>query len=923
MSARAPKFSIVLAGGKGTRMRSADRHKVCFLIDGQPAINRALDVYKACGIQQHIVVVGAMAGQVIETVGREHEGILYAYQSEQLGTAHATRQGARVLQALGVEQEVLIVAGDRVVEPVILEQLFDLFYSQRCDLAFLVGPKRRRSDPGRVLLYPDGSVLGNVEVWDVWQRQVFRAIRAAAAEGRPPSRDDILALIREDFDERKAAVAFGELWQAVAVEERHPTAQQVLNWIPPEKASFRFVNQQGAPLQILPEEVDRADLANFSTYLVKTTALHYALAHLNRDNAQREEYLSDMITLLAQARHDGRPLFRVRALRVDNPDYVMAFNDPAELLEIEAYVQSKRRRAMHELPSGPALRPIAEWRQSFDQNRPWSASDAGDREDDPLWAELVSLYGADLELIRERVRAYRVTLGHAENLLGPDAQVLIVRSPGRVNMMGRHVDHQGGHCNLMTIGYEAVMVVHPRQDDRVHLYNLTQERFPDRSFSISDLLADLPWDDWLSLVNSDKASDMAVEAGGDWAQYVKAAVLRLQKKFATLRLRGVDVVVHGNIPIAAGLSSSSALVVATAEAMIAVNQLDTFPSQFVALCGEGEWFVGTRGGSADHAAIKLGEKGKVVQVTFYPFAVQETVPFPEGYVLAVCDSGVKAHKTTNARDQFNHRVACYRIGLRLIRTLYPQYAPLLHHLRDVNTRTLGVPLSWIYRILLRLPEQVTRGQLYEMLPDGSLDDDYPLEALFATHHPPQDGLYPIRGVVLYGLAECERSRLFAEALKANRIDEIGQLMNVSHDGDRVARLQEDGTQVPYRAPASNSYLLDLIEDLESGELARVIRAQLEQQPGSYHCSVPEIDLMVDVALCTKGVVGAQLAGAGLGGCMMVLARKEAVPLLTENLAVRYYRPYDRPPAILLCKPIAGSSVLLMNGESSHEGASFK
>ena len=50
MSVRAPKFSIILAGGKGTRMRSADRHKVCFLIDGQPAINRALDAYKACGI---------------------------------------------------------------------------------------------------------------------------------------------------------------------------------------------------------------------------------------------------------------------------------------------------------------------------------------------------------------------------------------------------------------------------------------------------------------------------------------------------------------------------------------------------------------------------------------------------------------------------------------------------------------------------------------------------------------------------------------------------------------------------------------------------------------------------------------------------------------------------------------------------------
>ena len=81
MSKRSPKYAIILAGGKGTRMRSANLHKVCFPIDGRPAINRALDTYKSCGISHHIVVVGAMAGQVIETVGKEHEGAIFAYQA--------------------------------------------------------------------------------------------------------------------------------------------------------------------------------------------------------------------------------------------------------------------------------------------------------------------------------------------------------------------------------------------------------------------------------------------------------------------------------------------------------------------------------------------------------------------------------------------------------------------------------------------------------------------------------------------------------------------------------------------------------------------------------------------------------------------------------------------------------------------------
>ncbi len=899
MTQQAPKFTIILAGGKGTRMRSADRHKVCFPIDGRPAINRALDVYKSCGVAHPIVVVGAMAGQVIETVGREHDDVIFAYQAEQLGTAHAARQGAKVLDALGGEEDVLIVAGDRVVEPLVLEQLFNVFYSQRCDMAFLVGPKRRRSDPGRVLLYPDGTVLGNVEVRDVWQRQVLRTAREAAESGVPLSAKEIMTLIHQDFDERKAALAFGPLWQAVAVENRAPTVDEIRTWIPSEMTQFDFVDQTGKPLILTPAQVDAADLANFSVYLVKTFALRYALAHMSRDNAQREEYLSDMITLLAQARNGEVTRFHVEALRVDNPNYVMAFNDPAELLEIEAYVQAKKKpRVVSALAPSPAVRTLAEWRRMFR-----ALPDSDEPSVRALWDELVTLYD-DVNLITARIKAYVDVLDYAASILAPDSPVLLVRSPGRVNMMGRHVDHQGGHCNLMTIGYETLMVVHPREDDQLHLYNLERERFPDREFSIGDLVADLPWDDWLSLVNSEKVSSMVLNKKGDWSQYVKAAALRLQKKFSTIQLRGADMIVNGNIPVAAGLSSSSALVVATAEALITLNHLDIFPAQVVDLCGEGEWFVGTRGGSADHAAIKLGQKGKVIRVTFFDFAVQDIVPFPEDYVLAVCDSGIKARKTANARDQFNHRVACYRIGLLLIKQLFPQYAPLLHHLRDVNVRTLGVPLSWIYKILLRLPERATREELQALLPAEDLTP------FFATHSTPADGVYPIRGVVLYGLAECERSRLFADALKAKRNSEIGRLMNISHDGDRVVTFTPNMAVAPYQAPMSNGYLLDLIEDLESGDPDRVIRAQLQWQPGDYHCSLPEIDRMVEVALRTPGVVGAQLAGAGLGGCMMVLAHRAAISDLRDAMVTQYYEPYKKPPRILLCKPIAGSGVLL-------------
>ncbi|MCK5844300.1 MAG: hypothetical protein KAG97_06305, partial [Victivallales bacterium] len=343
----------------------------------------------------------------------------------------------------------------------------------------------------------------------------------------------------------------------------------------------------------------------------------------------------------------------------------------------------------------------------------------------------------------------------------------------------------------------------------------------------------------------------------------------------------------------------------TAQAVVTANKLNTFPAQLVTLCGEGEWFVGTRGGSADHAAVMLGERGKVVKVGFFDFTIEDVVAFPDNHVMLVCDSGIKAQKSSNAKDQFNHRITCYRIGLMLINKYCPQYSHLIKHLRDVNMRNLHLPLSWMYKILLHLPEQATRNELKRLLPDENL------EVFFNMHKEPADGLYPIRGVVMFGLAECERSRLYADFLKKGKMEEIGRLMNVSHNGDRVAKKSPaTGKMEPFQSPTSNNHILSLIDALESGDLERVIPSQLHWQPGSYHCSLPEIDAMVDVALEVHGVAGAQLAGAGLGGCMMTLVRRDALDSLIKAFRSETSGANGEALDTLVCEPVAGAGILL-------------
>jgi N-acetylgalactosamine kinase len=583
-------------------------------------------------------------------------------------------------------------------------------------------------------------------------------------------------------------------------------------------------------------------------------------------------------------------------VRVEDPNHVLAFNNPAELLEIEVYFQRKRLPREAGLPIGPGFRSVADWIAAMEL---LDAPD--DIQEALLRRELHAIYGDHPDLLAERRLAYLALLDRAKEVLGAQAPVLLVRSPGRVNILGRHVDHQGGNCNLMAIDREIIMAAHPREDDEMHLYNVAEEPFGSRQFSMGEMLTHLPWDDWMSLVNSAQVRQMVSAA--DWSQYVQAAVLRLQKRFATKRLLGMDLVVYGNIPIAAGLSSSSALVVASAEATVAVNDLKVLPAQFVDLCGEGEWFVGTRGGSADHAAMKFGQKGKVAKVTFFEFGVEKMVDFPGDYRLVVCNSGIQARKASSSRDVFNHRIACYHLGLRMIRDRHPQYAPLIKHLRDVNTRNLGVPLGWIYRILLGLPERASREELNSLLPSKEL------EPILVSHAPAAEG-YPIRGVVLFGLAECERSRVAVDLLAKGQVDEFGRLMKVSHNGDRVVCHDANGTPRPYRYQVSDAYLLGLMAALESGDPERVTSAQLKWQPGAYRCSTPEIDLMVDVALSVPGVAGAQLAGAGLGGCMMVLAHRDATAELSERMNAGYYEPKGLAPDVSVCTPIAGSGVLL-------------
>lgn len=98
-------------------MQAPRTPKVCFPVAGRAAILHMLERLEGLGAAPNILVVGHLAGMVVDEVGPKFPDALFAYQSELLGTGHATRQGAAVLSRLGFDGAVLVVAGDKLVEP--------------------------------------------------------------------------------------------------------------------------------------------------------------------------------------------------------------------------------------------------------------------------------------------------------------------------------------------------------------------------------------------------------------------------------------------------------------------------------------------------------------------------------------------------------------------------------------------------------------------------------------------------------------------------------------------------------------------------------------------------------------------------------------------------------------------------------------
>ena len=162
MSTR-PTPAIILAAGKGTRMKS-DTHKVLHPIAGRPMIAFLLESVAALSPARTVMVVGALREQLEAALSGR--GVDFAVQSEQLGTAHAVLQAEQALA--GFDGDVLLLSGDvPFVRPETMRALLAALHAPERPAAVVMG--FRPADPaayGRIVANPDGRVRKMVEFKD-------------------------------------------------------------------------------------------------------------------------------------------------------------------------------------------------------------------------------------------------------------------------------------------------------------------------------------------------------------------------------------------------------------------------------------------------------------------------------------------------------------------------------------------------------------------------------------------------------------------------------------------------------------------------------------------------------------------------------------------------------------------------------------
>ncbi len=261
------------------------------------------------------------------------------------------------------------------------------------------------------------------------------------------------------------------------------------------------------------------------------------------------------------------------------------------------------------------------------------------------------------------------------------ARPLLVKSPGRINIIGEHTDYNDGFVLPASVDKYIQVAINKRTDDAIHLYSVAFNE--EQIASLQNLSS----------------------TGKQWPVYLLGVVDQLQKKGC--QISGFNLMIDGDIPIGAGMSSSAAVECATIFALNELFQLDISKMEMVKMAQMAEHeFAGVKCGIMDQFASMFGRDGHVIRLDcrsleyeYFPFNMP-------GIKIVLFDTNVKHSLATSEYNERRHQCEA---GVALIQ----QFNPAVKSLRDVTMQMLDVHVKdpLVYQRCKYVVEEIERLQL--------------------------------------------------------------------------------------------------------------------------------------------------------------------------------------------------------------------
>ena len=246
-------------------------------------------------------------------------------------------------------------------------------------------------------------------------------------------------------------------------------------------------------------------------------------------------------------------------------------------------------------------------------------------------------------------------------------QPTVSRAPGRVNLIGEHTDYNDGFVMPAALEFATLVAAAPRPDRRIQVYSI--------------------------IMGESRAFDLDAPAEtGDWSDYLFGVAVMLER--SGRRLSGADLVVSTDVPLGSGLSSSAALEVSSAHALLTASGLPFEPIAVAKICQKAENdYVGMRCGIMDQYVSACGVAGAALLIDCRTLE-SRNVPIASNLRLLVANSGVR-HQ--HAGGEYNARREACEEGVRLLK---PALGPI-KALRDVTPQALEANRKLLPHLIYR------------------------------------------------------------------------------------------------------------------------------------------------------------------------------------------------------------------------------